>query len=589
MKVSTQSLFPFLKWLPLLKDKKTVQNDFWAGLTGAIIVLPQGVAFALIAGMPPVYGLYTAMLPAVVAALFGSSYHLVSGPTTTASIMMFAFLTKYASAGSPEFIQLALTLTFLVGITKLIFGLARLGTLVDFVSNSVIVGYTAGAALLIAFKQLENFTGVAIPPGLGFYEILFQFTTHLQQVNPHVLAVSVSTLLSGALVRRFFPRAPFMIVAMLVGSVVGYLLQISFALPPEVIKTVGALPAHFPPLTAPDLTYDTFIKLLPAVMAATILTLTEAVSIARSVAIKSGQILDINQEFIGQGLSNIAGTFTSGYLSTGSFNRTGANYEAHARTPLAAILAGLLLMFILALVAPLAAYLPNAAMAGILFLVAYGITDIKSIKTTIKTSKGDTVAMAITFLGTLFLDLEFAILTGVIASLIYYLSKTSRPAIHTRIPNPSDSRRKFISDPNLPECPQLKFIRIDGSIYFGAVTSVRDAIWKTVDESPDLRHLTIVAQGINFIDTAGADLLNQIKMDLQSRGIQLYFYSVKPCVLETLKKCGFLENNEPPIIYDSKGEIISHVISKMNADVCRSCKARIFNECAGLPGATSSR
>jgi SulP family sulfate permease len=218
---------PFIVWWPDV-SKSTLRSDFLAGLTGAVVVLPQAVAFATIAGMPPEYGLYAGMVPAIVAALFGSSRHLVSGPTTAASIVLFSSLSIYATPGSADYVSLALTLTLMVGVIELLLGLARMGALVNFISHSVIVGFTAGAAILIAAKQLENFFGVEIPRGGHVHDVLIHFGREIENINPYVAAVAVVTLLSGIAVRRWVPRLPYMIVAMVSGSLFAVLLKYGF-------------------------------------------------------------------------------------------------------------------------------------------------------------------------------------------------------------------------------------------------------------------------------------------------------------------------------------------------------------------------
>lgn len=358
-----------------------------AGLTGAIVVLPQGVAFATIAGMPPEYGLYAGMVPAVIAVLFGSSRHLVSDSTTAASIVLFSSLSVYALTGSADYVTLALTLTLMVGVIELVLGLARMGALVNFISHSVIVGFTAGAAILIAAKQLKNFFGVDIPRGGHVHDVLIHLAGQVSNINPYVTGVAVVTLLSGIAVRRWVPRLPYMIVAMVSGSLAALLFNQGFGEAATHIGTVGALPNILPPLSAPDLSLTTIKNLAPAALAVTLFALTEAVSIERSLAMRSGQRIDGSQEFIGQGLSNIAGSFFSGYVATGSFNRSGLNYQAGGKSPLAAVFAGLLLMGIVVLVAPLAAWLPNAAMAGILFLAAWGLIDFQEIRHILQSSR----------------------------------------------------------------------------------------------------------------------------------------------------------------------------------------------------------
>ena len=363
---------PFLLWWERVTPS-SLKVDFLAGLTGAIVVLPQGVAFAAIAGMPLQYGLYAGMVPAIIAAFFGSSWHLVSGPTT-AALVLLSTLSAFAPPETPQYVQLALTLTFMVGAIELAMGIAKLGTLVNFISHQVVLGFTAGAAVLIAANQIKNFVGLPIPRG-HFSDIFKYLFTHLGQINGYVTLVAMVTLLSGILGRKFFPKIPYMITSMLAGSFLSVALNYFLGQEVTGIKTVGALPSTLPPLSHPDFSLKTIEQLAPGAVAVTLFALTEAVSIGRALAVRAGQHIDGNQEFIGQGLSNLAGSFFSGYVATGSFNRSGLNYEAGARTPIAAAFAGLLLMGIMVLVAPLAAYLPNAAMAGVLFLVAWGLID----------------------------------------------------------------------------------------------------------------------------------------------------------------------------------------------------------------------
>ncbi len=532
---------PFLRWWPRV-NAGSVRADLVAGLTGAIIVLPQGVAFATIAGLPPQYGLYTAIVPAAIAALFGSSWHLVSGPTTAISIVVFATLAPLAEPGSPEFIKLALTLTFMVGLIQLGMGLARMGTLVNFISHTVVVGFTAGAAILIASSQLKNFFGVAIPRGASFTQTIHALVTQARDVSPYATAVGAVTLLSGILVKRFAPRFPYMIAAMLVGSVAGVALGAAYGAPGQV-RTVGALPSILPPLSHPALSLDTVKLLAGSAFAVTVLALTEAVSIARAIAVRSEQRVDGNQEFIGQGLANLVGSFFSSYASSGSFNRSGVNYEAGARTPLAAAFASVLLAAIILLVAPLAAYLPVPAMAGILFLVAWGLIDFRNIRGIAKASRSETVILAATFLSTLFLDLELAIYVGVILSLAVYLNRTSRPPVHTLVPDRRDLAGRYAASDGQAECGQLKIIEVHGSLFFGAIDHVQQRLAEIDERDARHKHVLIVADGINFADIAGAEMLAREARRRRRMGGGLYLVGLKERTLEVLRAGGYLDEN----------------------------------------------
>lgn len=567
-------IFPFLSWLPLV-NRTTLQADLIAGITGAIIVLPQGVAYAMIAGLPPEYGLYAAMIPAIIAGLFGSSWHLISGPTVAMSIVIFTTLNPLTEAGSQEFIQLALTLTFLAGVFQFALGVARLGTLVNFVSHSVVIGFTAGAAVLIGTSQLKNVLGVSIHAE-SFIDTWHQLFNALPQTNLHALSIAIVSLVVSILFKRFFPKLPGMLFAMIIGGVMAIILDAQA----HHIKLVGALPAQLPPLSFPELSLENIKLLASSALALAMLGLVEAVSIARSVATRSRQLIDGNQEFIGQGLSNMIGAFFSGYAASGSFTRTGVNYEAGAKTPMAAVFAGIALALIVLLIAPLTAYVPIPSMAGILLLVSFNLIDFHHIKTIIKSSASETSVLVVTFLSTLFLELEFAIYVGVILSLVIYLNRTSKPRIVTLAPDIDDINRRLsniANKPSLQQCPQCKIIRIDGSLFFGAVNY-------TAKKLQDIKepYVLIESSGINFIDVAGAEMLVQEAQRRREQGGDIYFARLKSPNFNILERGGYLKILSKQNFFETKTEAIQWAFIHLNKNICQTCTARIFDECASI-------
>lgn len=568
-------VFPFLRWWHLV-DRHTLKADFFAGLTGAVIVLPQGVAFAIIAGLPPEYGLYTAMVPPILAALFGSSRHLVSGPTTALSIVVFATVSKFAAPGTPEYVTIALTLTFLAGVYQLILGIARLGTLINFISHSVVIGFTAGAAVLIAASQLKNYFGIPIPAGESFVHTFKALARQIGDTNLYAFAIATVTLATALGLQIYRPRWPGLMIAMIAGSLFALALDATA----HGVTTVGELPARLPPLSMPDLSLNSLKSLGSGAFAIAMLGLVEAVSIARSVAIRSGQRIDGSQEFIGQGVANIIGSFFSAYASSGSFTRSGLNYAAGAVTPLAAVLAAVSLAVIVLLIAPLAAHLPIAAMAGILLLVAYRLVDFHHIKTIMRSGKSETAVLLVTFLSTLFLELEFAIYVGVMTSLVMYLNRTSRPRVVSRVPDATSPMRHMTAATADSECPQLKIVRIDGSLFFGAVDHVQSAFHEFELQNPAQTHLLIVGNGINFIDVAGAELLVQEAKRRRARGGGLYLAKVKEEVCAVLKRGEFATQIGAENIFATKGEAIAAIYGRLSAAHCAACTRRIFAECA---------
>ena len=574
-------LLPFLAWRHRV-TAATLRADLLAGLLGALIVLPQGVAYATLAGLPPQYGLYGAMLPAVVGALWGSSWHLVSGPTNATSLMVSASLSALALPFSPEYLRLALTLGLMIGLIKLVLGLARLGALVNFVSTTVVLGFTAGAGLLIIAAQLSNFFGLPAAHPASFVNALTSFARHATEIDGWTAAVGVVTLIASLASRRVLPRVPYLLTGMVVGSVFAYALARAGI---AQVATVGPLPSAVPPPSLPAFSGETWRMLAPIAFALTVIGLTEAVASARAVAARSGQRIDGNQEFIGQGLANIAGAFTSSYPTSGSFNRTGANFEAGAKTPLAAVFSAGFLVVVLLLVAPLAAYLPLAVMAALLLIIAWGLIDLARIREIVRIGRSEALVLTVTFLATLLVQLEFAILVGVLCSLFAYLNRTTHPAIHAVAPDPASPQRRFIpvaasGEPGrLPECPQLALLRVDGSLFFGAVDHVRDELEALRRGASARPHVLLIGSGINFIDVAGAELLAQEAEAQRAAGGALYLCNLKPTVVDVLERAGLVDRIGRDRIFATKDEAIRGIYPRLDSAICRASDARIFIEC----------
>jgi SulP family sulfate permease len=424
---------------------------------------------------------------------------------------------------------------------------------------------------------LRNFTGVASPADVHFFGLLREFARNVASFDPWILATGVVTLVTAVAAKQVLSRFPYMIVAMLVGSAFAYVVsRAGFASVP----TVGALPPRLPPLSLPSFDLDVWRTLAPTALALTVLGLTQAISIARAVAVKAGQRIDGNQEFIGQGLSNIAGAFTSSMPSSGSINRCGLNFEAGAKTPLAAVFSAVLLAAILLVVAPLAAYLPLAVMAALLFVVAWGLVDVAEIRRIARTNRGDLFALAMTFVATITVQLEFAIFVGVLASLLVYLNRTTHPSLTRVAPDARTPQRRFAPlSAHGRTCPQLDILRIDGSLFFGAVEHVRDELEAARRERPHATHVLLVGSGMNFIDIAGCECLVQLSRYLRDTGATLYLCNLKPGVHAALDRGGFLDEIGRERTWPTKADAIRALYKRFDVAVCDACTARIFTEC----------
>lgn len=419
---------PLSRWAPEWKQPGVVKADLLAGLTGAIVVLPQGLAFATLAGMPPHYGLYAAIVPCILAAIFGSSRVMVTGPANAISLTTMALIAPLAIPESDQYVSLVLTLSLLVGIIQIALGFAKVGRLVEKVPHSVIVGFTAGAAVLIINSQVGTMLGLEIARGTSVLQTLVAVLNGLQHgsIRAEPVALVVLILIVLRLWRPLNRRVPGMLVAVVIGSFAALGIE-QMALSSFQFSRLGAIPSAIPPFSLPDLRLSTIQQLFGAVLVMVLLASTEAMAIARAIALKTRDRFDANQEFVGQGLANIGGAFFSAFPASGSFNRSGVNYAANAKTPLSAISASVFLVMILLFVSPLALYLPYVAISALLLAVAWNLIDTHQIRHEIKAGPREWVPMVVTALAIVLISLEWAILLGICVALVARKIPASRP------------------------------------------------------------------------------------------------------------------------------------------------------------------
>ncbi|HLT26616.1 MAG TPA: SulP family inorganic anion transporter [Zeimonas sp.] len=571
--------FPALRWWPRV-DRDSVRADALAGVVGALLVLPQALAFATLAGLPPEHGLYAAIVPTMVAALFGSSLHTVTGPTNALSLMTFAALVPLAAPGSPEYLRLAATLALLTGACMLLLGALRLGLLVNFISQPVIVGFTAGAGLLILVHQVGPFTGAPVPERASLVETLQVGIAQPGQWRPAVLAVSAITVFVGLALRRWRPHWPGVVVAMLAGTALAHALRFVFGAQSVAIPMLDAVARSLPPFALPHTGVEGLRELSGVAVAVAIVSLTQSVSVARALALRTGQRIDGNQEFIGQGLANVAAGFFSAFPVGASANRSGPNLEAGAVTPVSALFAGLFLAVIVLLFAPWVAVLPQPAVAGVLVLAALSLIDVARIRATLRINRPEGIVLLTTLVATLLMRLEVAVLIGVAMSLVVYLNRTSRPLIRSLVPDARVPERPFVTlDATRRECPQAKLLSIEGSIYFGAVSHVESHFETLRELAGEQKHLLLLMRNVNFVDVAGVDLLRAEARRRLEMGGGLYLYGLRPEVRAFLQRGDALATIGADRIYDAKHVAIADIFSRLDPAICRRCTARIFYEC----------
>ena len=573
MRAPLPALRSSLRWLgPWVQEVSatTLRADAAAALLAAVLVLPQGIAFAALAGLPPAWGLYSAVVPTFIAALAGSSRHVLTGPTNALSLALAASLAPLAAAGSADYLRLALVVTLMIGVIQVAVALLRLGVLTHFIAPSVLLGFTSGAALLIAWHALID---------LGVWP----------RPDWPALAVAAFTLALAFGARRFWPRSPALMVALAGGTLVGFAVQ---HLGGYALQHVGALPQAWPDWNVPALQWADVPRLATIALALTIVALGQSVAIAKALAQRSGQQLDVNRECLGQGLANTVGAFFSCFASCGSLNRSVPHLQAGARTPLAGAMAALLLLALVAVAAPVLAWIPLAAIGGLLLRVALSLIDREAWRELLRLDRREAAVAAGTLLATLLLPLQVAVLAGVAASLVLYLHRTAHPALRTMgfalPPAPGLHRPFVVLEPGAPECPQLKMLRMEGSVWFGAEAHVADALQRLHDAPQPARHLLVMGKSMNFIDAAGAALWERERVRRLAMGGDLYFHRPRPEVLRIWQAGGYIDRLGADHLFADKHSAIGAIVPRLDGGICATCHLRVFEECAQQPGPTSA-
>ncbi len=510
-------VFPFLSWLTRL-DRPTTRNDCVAGITAGVLILPQAIALATLAGIPPEYGLYTAIFPVMIVCLFGSSAQSLSGPNTALAVLIGMTVSPLATIGSAEYVQYAITLTFMAGMVQLALGLLRLGVVFNYFSHTVMVALITAVGMIIVIQQCGNFMGVVMNPNEDLDEVLRQIGIATLRANPYAVVVGILTVASGLLIRRKRPKWPHYILAVGIGMIATQIINALVGTSQAKIDMLGYMHFSAFPLSAPDFSPETFAEFstfaYPAAIGIAVLGLMQSAVIARSLAAKSGQEgLNMNQEVVAQGLSNLAGSFLSCFASCGSFNRSAANLEAGARTPLAGLVSAVALALLVFLAAPLIAYLPLPVMAGVLILVGAALVKPQEIRQMLATPGTGRVAFILVLVTTLFGGVDSGVYLGIFLSIAGYLRGMSRPELEVMI---SKEKEYFL-------LPDMKLesttgVSIAGSLFFGSTHHLERALRNIAAKDRRRKDLIVLCHYTNDMDISGATVLMQEAIKRRAAG-----------------------------------------------------------------------
>lgn len=530
---------PILEWLPNY-NKANIKGDLSAGLTVGVMLIPQGMAYAMIAGLPPIYGLYASTIPLLIYAIFGTSRQLAVGPVAMVSLLTAAGIGTIAAGGTEMYILLAVTLALMVGAIQFFLGIFRLGFLVNFLSHPVISGFTSAAALIIGLSQLKHLLGVDIQRSHHIHEIIISAASQIGAINWFTLAIGVGGIALILVARRVSKAAPGPLLAVVFGIMVVWLLNLTG----EGVKIVGEIPKGLPQFTMPQFEMDNLQTLLPIALTIALVSFMESIAVAKAIQAKHKNYkVSPNQELIALGAANIAGSFFQSYPTTGGFSRTAVNDQAGAKTGLAAIISAGLILLTLLFLTPLFYYLPKAILASVIMVAVFGLIDIKEARHLWHTDKRDFLMLVITFLATLSLGIEQGIGVGVVLSLVMIIFRTTKPhyAILGKIPN-SPYYRNVERFTNLENRQDLLIIRFDAQLYFANTNFVKEVIEEEIQKrGDDLQGILLNAESINAIDSSAMHALEDILEDCKNRNIEMMFSGVKGPVRDVMQKAHLTE------------------------------------------------
>lgn len=553
MKQLLRRYIPAVNWIPQYQPQYLV-GDVTSGIIVTSLLIPQSMAYALLAGLPPQVGLYASILPAIIYPLLGTSSVLAVGPVAVDSLMVATAISQFAAESTPEYISLALTLAFLVGSIELLIGVLRLGFLVNFISRAVISGFISGAAVIIAFSQIKSLLGLQIPSTNSFFELLVLLIRNLPETNLMTLALGLTSMgilfyFNNPLVKqlqrlgwREQTIVPVSKSAPLLVVVLGTLLVWGLRLDERAnIQVVGEIPEGLPRLSLPNLDLETVELLLPAAIAIALVGYLEGFAGGQALASKRREKLNPNQELIALGAANLGAALSGGYPVTGGLARSVVNFSAGANTGVASIITGLLIAVTAMFLTSLFYFLPATALAAIIIMAVYRLIEVGKLRRMWVYDKADAIAWLATFLIVLGLGVEQGILLGTAIALGFHLWRTSYPhiAIVGRLGD-SEHFRNVLRHP-VKTHPEVLAVRVDESLYFANAKYLENFINSAIADHLEVKKVLLVCNAVNLIDASGLEILEGLVADLKTLGIELYLSEVKGPVMDKLTKIGFID------------------------------------------------
>ncbi len=527
---------PIFHWLPNYQ-KRDLQGDVIAGVTVAMMLIPQAMSYALLAGLDPIIGLYASILPLIVYAVFGTSKQLAVGPVAMVALLVTSGVGAIAESGSQTYLQLTITLALMVGVIQLAMGIFRLGFLTNFMSHPVISGFTSAAALIIAFSQLKHIVGLPLPRTENILEVITLTAQSFAEIHGITFLIGLFGIGVLLVLKKISPLIPGPMVAVILATVIVWY----FDLHEVGVKIVGDVPAGLPPFQFPSFEVQDITALLPIALTISFVGFMESIAVAKKIAQEKRYEIESNKELVGLGLANIVAAFFKAMPVTGGFSRTAVNNNAGANTGLAAIITSILIAIASLFFTELFYYIPKAILGSIIVVAVFSLVDINEIKHLFKVKPSDLLLLIFTMLVTLLIGVVEGIFSGIIASIIWFNIRTTRPhyAVLGRLPNTQEYRNQ--KNYNVVLEPNVLTLRFDAQFYFGNVSFLKETIKKHQQADANIQSIVMDASAINQLDSSADTALHELVDDYRQRNIKFYFSCVKYPVLEVMKRSGFYQ------------------------------------------------
>ena len=550
--------FPILEWFPKL-SKNIVQKDFIAGITVGIMLVPQGMAYALLAGLPPVFGLYAA-LPQVIYALMGTSRQLSVGPVAMDSLLVASGLAALKLSGIEEYISMAIFLAFFMGLIQIILGFLRMGFLVNFLSQPVISGFTSAAAIIIGLSQLKHLVGVSLETSSKIHLIIFELFEKVSQIHLLSLLIGIIGIITLVLLKKINTSIPGAIIAVIISS-----LWIKFFGQQSGVSIVGFVPEGLPSFKLPEIALSDISKVLPLAITLTLIAFMKSISIAKAIEEKKDYSVNPNQELIALGASNIIGSLFQSYPVSGGLSRTAVNDQAGANSGFASIISAIVIGLTLLFFTPLFYYLPNAILASIIMVAVYNLIDIQMPRKLWVSSKSEFYVLAFTFLITLFIGIIEGIILGVLISMLLLVYRSTQPHVTElgKIRGTDYFKDVDRFNDEIETYENLLLVRFDEQIYFGNSQFFKEQLLERVHQKKEKLNVVILSSGgINYIDSSGMKILNEIISILKSKNIKFYMAGAIGPVMDSLFKSGVAKAIEGQHFFANTQQAFSYFLNK---------------------------